>query len=126
MQKIVTENSTVPQVTSLCVVGSNAIWCGDSEGYVSGYSRDNFALLFNYKMEPDSEGSEDGGLAVGQGVPPASPVRDIHFVSELRRVCVAMHNGRMFLCDADVVPSGPVGGEGRTQPPQCGTQSNQS
>ena len=26
-----------PQVTALCVVGSNAIWCGDSEGYVSGY-----------------------------------------------------------------------------------------
>ena len=29
--------SAQPQVTALCVVGSNAIWCGDSEGYVSGY-----------------------------------------------------------------------------------------
>ena len=70
-------------------------------------SRETFTQLFNYKMEPDADAVE----AATEALPP-SPVRSIHFVAELRRVCVAMHNGRMFLCDADVVPSGPVGGEG--------------
>jgi hypothetical protein len=41
-----------------------------------------------------------------------SPVRAIHFLPELRRTCVAMHNGRMFLCNCDVRPTSEVGGEG--------------
>ena len=63
-------------------------------------------------MEPESADVVD--LEEGSGSPPtpSSPVRAIHFVPELRRVCVALHNGRMFLCDADVVPAGPSGGEG--------------
>ena len=63
-------------------------------------------------MEP--EGADVVDLEEGSGSPPtpSSPVRAIHFVPELRRVCVALHNGRMFLCDADVVPAGPSGGEG--------------
>ena len=74
-------------------------------------SRETFTQLFNYKMEPDADTAVE---PTDQSVLPPSPVRSIHFVAELRRVCVAMHNGRMFLCDADVVPSGPVGGEGES------------
>jgi hypothetical protein len=55
-------------------------------------SSNNYELLFCYKMEPDA-GEEP------------SPVRAIHFLPELRRSCVAMHNGRMFLCDCDVIPA---------------------
>ena len=52
-----------------------------------------------------------------------SPVRAIHFVPELQRVCVAMHNGRMFLCDAGVVPSGMIGGEGSFVMTELGSSS---
>ena len=41
-----------------------------------------------------------------------SPVRSIHYLQNIKRVCVAMHNGRLFLCDADVIPSSQSGGEG--------------
>ena len=52
-----------------------------------------------------------------------SPVRAIHFVPELQRVCVAMHNGRMFLCDAGVIPHGVMGGEGSFVMTELGSSS---
>ncbi len=85
-------------VTSMCLVNS-AVWMGDNLGHIHAYSADTCRKLFTYKMEPDE--LED-----------ASPVRSLHFLSELQRVCVAMHNGRMFLCCADVVPAAREGLEG--------------
>ena len=63
------------------------------------FSTNTYELLFSYKMEPDA-GEEP------------SPVRAIHFLPELRRSCVAMHHGRMFLCNCDIIPTSQVGGEG--------------
>ncbi len=85
-------------VTSMCLV-NDVVWMGDNLGYIHAYSTDGYRKLFTYKMEPDE--LED-----------ASPVRSIHFLPELQRACVAMHNGRMFLCCADVVPTAEEGLEG--------------
>ncbi len=85
-------------ITSMCVVNSS-IWVGDNSGYVHAYNLGFYAHVFSYKMEPDA-------------LEEPSPVRFIHFLYDLRRVCVAMHNGRLFICDADIVPSAQSGGEG--------------
>ena len=120
-------------ITSMCLVNENAIWIGDNAGHIHAYgvnehSSETFSesfqaiddqqfdqeggypLLFSYKMEPDA-------------MEEPSPVRAIHFVPELQRVCVAMHNGRMFLCDAGVVPSGMIGGEGSFVMTELGSSS---
>ena len=111
-------------ITSMCLVNGNAVWIGDNAGFIHAYIVNDhnqtnlyannedemseielnyqargYPLLFSYKMEPDA-------------MEEPSPVRAIHFVPELQRVCVAMHNGRMFLCDAGVIPHGVMGGEG--------------
>jgi hypothetical protein len=86
-------------VTSMCLVG-DSVWFGDNLGFVHAYSADaGCNKLFTYKMEPDE--MED-----------AAPVRSIHYLSAISRACVAMHNGRMFLCASDVVPSASEGCEG--------------
>ena len=117
-------------ITSMCLVNKNAVWIGDNAGYIHAYRvgdqtptemfslkdeehdqvRGKYSLLFSYKMEPDA-------------MEQPSPVRAIHFVPELKRVCVAMHNGRMFLCDADVIPSGIIGGEGSFVMTELGSSS---
>ncbi len=79
-------------VTCMALVDGDAVWLGDHLGYVHSYSALTYERLFEYKMEPDA-------LEV------PSPVRAIHFLSGMRRACVAMHNGRMFLCDAAVRPA---------------------
>ena len=120
----------------MCLVNGNAVWIGDNAGYIHAYrvnepnNVDTFAdpdeefmddselsasirgypLLFSYKMEPDA-------------MEEPSPVRAIHFVPELQRVCVAMHNGRMFLCDAGVIPYGVMGGEGSFVMTELGSSS---
>ena len=119
----------------MCLVNSNAVWIGDNAGYIHAYRVNDYAssvsevfstedredeevrdtlrgypLLFSYKMEPDA-------------MEEPSPVRAIHFVPELQRVCVAMHNGRMFLCDATVIPSGMIGGEGSFVMTELGSSS---
>ena len=85
-------------VTSMCLV-NDSVWFGDNLGYVHAYSSEKYHKLFTYKMEPDE--LED-----------ASPVRSIHFLEEIQRACVAMHNGRMFLCCAKVIPNSQEGCEG--------------
>ena len=123
-------------ITSMCLVNGNAVWIGDNAGYIHAYRVNDpnhadayadetdeeiedselnppmrgYPLLFSYKMEPDAM-EED------------SPVRAIHFVPELQRVCVAMHNGRMFLCDAGVIPFGVMGGEGSFVMTELGSSS---
>ena len=52
-----------------------------------------------------------------------SPVRSIHYLPKIQRVCVAMHNGRLFLCDADVIPSSQSGGEGTFLVTELGAES---
>ena len=123
-------------ITSMCLVNGNAVWIGDNAGYIHAYrvnepnnvdtfddpdeefmddselnaSIRGYPLLFSYKMEPDA-------------MEEPSPVRAIHFVPELQRVCVAMHNGRMFLCDAGVIPHGVMGGEGSFVMTELGSSS---
>ena len=118
-------------ITSMCLVNGSAVWIGDNAGYIHAYRvndpatevyPDNnedaeqshlirgYPLLFSYKMEPDA-------------MEEPSPVRSIHYVPELQRVCVAMHNGRMFLCDASVIPCGMFGGEGSFVMTELGSSS---
>ena len=119
----------------MCLVNGDAVWIGDNAGYIHAYRVNDYAtaaveifntenseeedashsmrgypLLFSYKMEPDA-------------MEEPSPVRAIHFVPELQRVCVAMHNGRMFLCDASVIPTGMIGGEGSFVMTELGSSS---
>ena len=136
-----TDETTPPKtveskcITSMCLVNCNAVWIGDNAGHIHAYRVNDYAtatveifstenseeeypsnpmrgypLLFSYKMEPDA-------------MEEPSPVRAIHFVPELQRVCVAMHNGRMFLCDASVIPSGMIGGEGSFVMTELGSAS---
>lgn len=88
------KTSLTHNVTSICLV-NDSVWFGDNLGFVHAYSSDKYHKLFTYKMEPDE--LED-----------ASPVRSIHFLEEIQRACVAMHNGRMFLCCAKVTTSLPT------------------
>ena len=122
-------------ITSMCLVNGNAVWIGDNAGFIHAYRVNDinrtdsytnineeledsqlnsqirgYPLLFSYKMEPDA-------------MEEPSPVRAIHFVPELQRVCVAMHNGRMFLCDAGVIPHGLMGGEGSFVMTELGSSS---
>ena len=135
--KMVVDGSDTPAVesksiTSMCLVNNNAVWIGDNAGYIHAYrintsteqegssiidegeytttTAQGYPLLFSYKMEPDA-------------MEEPSPVRAIHFVPELRRACVAMHNGRMFLCCADVIPSGIMGAEGSFVMTELGSSS---
>jgi len=113
-------------ITSMCLVNHDAVWIGDNAGYIHAYkiiiqtSEEDgcqtldgsrcYELLFSYKMEPDA-------------MEEPSPVRAIHYVPELRRACVAMHNGRMFLCCTDVIPRGVIGGEGSFVMTELGSTS---
>lgn len=118
-------------ITCMCLVNEDTVWVGDNAGFIhsyltgaggtsshqddsSGTTLSSYSLLFSYKMEPE-------GIVDEEGAP--SPVRAIHPVPDLGRVCVAMHNGRMFLCCSDVVPASTVGCEGSFVVTELGTSS---
>ena len=95
---IIKSGDKIDAITSMCQV-EGYIWIGDNAGFIHAFDYNSFALIFSYKMEPDL-------------MEEPSPVRSIHYLQNIKRVCVAMHNGRLFLCDADVIPSSQSGGEG--------------
>ena len=84
-------------VTSMTTV-QDAIWIGTSRGEIHAYSTSSYKRMFCYSMDPDSE------------VP--SPIRSLYFIKSSGRVVVALHNGRIFLCQSNLIPISPVGGEG--------------
>ena len=84
-------------VTSMTTV-QDAIWIGTSRGEIHAYSTSSYKRMFSYSMDPDSE------------VP--SPIRSLYFIKSSGRVVVALHNGRIFLCQSNLIPISPVGGEG--------------
>jgi serine/threonine protein kinase/GTPase SAR1 family protein len=84
-------------VTSMTTV-QDAIWIGTSKGEIHAYSTSSYKKIFCYSMDPESE------------VP--SPIRSLYFIKSSGRVVVALHNGRIFLCQSNLIPISPVGGEG--------------
>jgi serine/threonine protein kinase len=93
---VIKSSDKIDGITSMCLVTPNNVWIGDNAGYVHGFDLATYALLFSYKMEPDVQEEP-------------SPVRSIYFLEDIKRVCVAMHNGRLFLCDAEVIPTSQSG-----------------
>lgn len=96
---LILKTNLTHNVTSMCLVNNSAVWFGDNLGFIHAYSTTQYSRIFSYKMEPDE--LED-----------AAPVRSIHYLPDIQRVCVAMHNGRMFLCCANVIPRAEEGCEG--------------
>ncbi|CAB4057710.1 unnamed protein product [Lepeophtheirus salmonis] len=98
IQHCIFKTKFTQSITALCLI-EEAVWAGDNIGLIHSYSLNNYSKLFTYKMDPDY-GNEP------------SPVRSIHYLQEMQRACIALHNGRMFLCDSNIIPSCKVGGEG--------------
>ncbi|KAF2362731.1 Ankyrin repeat [Trinorchestia longiramus] len=85
-------------ITAMCCVDTT-VWLGDTAGTIHGYSHSSSNRLFSYCLEPDS--------------PRSSAVQAMtHLHSGLRRVAVALANGRLFVCCGDARPTTPVCGEG--------------
>lgn len=106
---IIKSGEKIDAITSLCQV-QNYVWIGDNAGFIHAFEVSSYTLVFSYKMEPDL-------------MEEPSPVRSIHYLPHIQRVCVAMHNGRLFLCDADVIPSSQSGGEGTFLVTELGAES---
>ena len=106
---IIKSGDKIDAITTLCQV-ENHIWIGDNAGLIHAFDFATFGLIFSYKMEPDVHEEP-------------SPVRSIHYLKNIQRVCVAMHNGRLFLCDNEITPSATSGGEGTFLVTELGADS---
>ena len=106
---VIKSGEKIDAITSLCQV-QNHVWIGDNAGFIHAFEISSYTMVFSYKMEPDL-------------MEEPSPVRSIHYLPKIQRVCVAMHNGRLFLCDADVIPSSQSGGEGTFLVTELGAES---
>ena len=84
-------------ITSMTTV-QDAIWVGTSQGEIHSYSSSTYRKIFSYQMDPGAE------------IP--SPIRSLYFIRSSGRVVVALHNGRIFLCQSDMIPAKSTGGEG--------------
>lgn len=103
-------------ITAACLVG-DAIWLGDARGQIFCFRFDNlthkrtsclieltlpsgktYQCLFRYALEPDA--------------PSTAAVRRFINIPQLRRVAVALANGRLFLCRNDFIPLTSTQGEG--------------
>ncbi|XP_032596558.1 leucine-rich repeat serine/threonine-protein kinase 1 isoform X2 [Drosophila grimshawi] len=87
----------IPKVNMLCccLVGE-AIWMGDVSGNLHAYSTASYAHLFSYMLDPAIK----------------SAVISLVHMEGIARVAVGLHNGRVFLVDADRVPSNCAFAEG--------------
>ena len=77
---IIKSGEKIDAITSMTHIETH-IWIGDNAGWIHGFDMNSYNLSFSYKMEPDVQEEP-------------SPVRSIHYLAPIRRVCVAMHNGR--------------------------------
>ena len=103
-------------ITAACLVG-DAVWLGDARGqifcfrFVSNHifllvlynqndscSSKTYQCLFRYALEPDA--------------PSTAAIRRFINIPRLRRVAVALANGRLFLCRNDFIPLTSTQGEG--------------
>ena len=93
-------------VTAMTTVG-DCVWVGTSVGEIHGYSTSSYKRLFTYSMDPDSDN------------PP--PIQSFNFIKSSGRVVVALKNGRIFLCQSNVIPVSKIGGEGTFVLTELGT-----
>ena len=97
LNHFIQKEKLVDSVTSMTTV-QDAIWVGTSQGEIHSYSSSTYKKIFSYHMDPGAENP--------------SPIRSLYFIKSSGRVVVALHNGRIFLCQSDMIPVNPTGGEG--------------
>ena len=62
------------------------------------YSSSTYRRIFSYQMDQDTD--------------TPSPIRSLYYIKSSGRVVVALHSGRIFLCQSDTIPVKDTGGEG--------------
>ena len=85
-------------VTAMVTV-QDAIWVGTDKGEILAYSTSSYRRIFSYQLDNDS--TEE-----------LSPIKSLYFIKSSGRVVAALQNGRIFLCQSNLIPLSPVGGEG--------------
>ncbi|XP_068156290.1 LOW QUALITY PROTEIN: leucine-rich repeat serine/threonine-protein kinase 1 [Drosophila tropicalis] len=87
----------LPKVNMLCCcLVEEAIWMGDVSGNLHAYSTVSYEHLFSYMLDPAIK----------------SAVISLVYMEGIARVAVGLHNGRVFLVDATLVPSNCAFAEG--------------
>ena len=76
----------------------DTVWVGTSSGEIHAFSTSTYKKLFCYSMDPESDSP--------------APVQSFNFIKTSGRVVVALKNGRIFLCQSNMIPVSKVGGEG--------------
>ena len=97
------------EVTSMVTV-QDAVWVGSSRGEIHAYSTSSYTKIFCYSMDPESE------------IP--SPIQSMNFIKTSGRVVVALRNGRIFLCQSNLIPLSKIGGEGTFILTELGTSDS--
>ena len=80
---IIKSGEKIDAITSLCQV-QNHVWIGDNAGFIHAFEVSSYTMIFSYKMEPDL-------------MEEPSPVRSIHYLPHIQRVCVGMFSHKKSL-----------------------------
>ena len=97
------------EVSSIVTV-QDAVWVGTSRGEIHAYSTSSYCKTFCYSMDPESD-------------QPAA-IQSMNFIKSSGRVVVALRNGRIFLCQSNLIPLCKIGGEGTFILTELGTSDS--
>ncbi|XP_037942769.1 leucine-rich repeat serine/threonine-protein kinase 1 isoform X2 [Teleopsis dalmanni] len=79
-----------------CCIIVDSIWIGDAAGHLHAYRISEYEHVFSYMLDPAIK----------------SPVISLVYLEKIQRVAVGLHNGRVFLVDAQIIPTNCAFAEG--------------